>query len=320
MTTNNYNSNETSMDDYDSEFSLPPYVRFWLLIIFEIPSLACSLILLYYLIIDRNLRQALHNHVIVVLLIIGLFSQLIDIPFYLNYLRIGYVWPKITVSCILWWFAATGISNITNLVMAAWASIERHILVFYDRWLITKKNRFWIHYFPLLILILYGFIYYIIILLIYSCENMYTYTEEWCLYPCYYDNEKLALYDTIINSIVPIPIIIIFSILLIIRILKQKRTIRQPIQWKKYRRIIIQLLSISASFLFFNLPMTSLVLAHTCGLPDGAAGQFELYTYYMYHFISLLLPFVCLISSPEIRKKLKRIIMFGERLNAIHPT
>ena len=313
----NDSSNET-WSNIDPEFSLPSFVRFWLIIIFDVPSLACSLILLYHLIIDITLRKSLNNHVIIVLLLIGFFSQLIDDPFYLNYIRIGYVWPQISFSCLIWWFAATGISNLTNILMA-WASIERHILVFHDQWLRTKKKRFFIHYLPLLTIILYGFVYYIIILSIFSCDNMYSYTQEWCLYPCYYDNETLALYDTIVNSIIPTPIIILFSITLIIRVIKQKQTLHRHVQWRKYRRMIIQLLSISAMFLLFNLPMTSLVLAQVCGLPIGATGQFEYYTYYLYRFISLLMPFVCLISLPEIRKKIKQMIILRTTINTVAP-
>lgn len=300
------------------EFSLSPSARFWLIIIFEIPSLACSFILLYHLIIDRTLRKSLNNHVIIALLIVGLFSQLIDNPSYLNYIRIGYVWPQTSFSCILWWFAATGMSNLTNILMA-WASIERHILVFHDRWLRTKRTRFILHYLPLLTIIFYGFIYYIIILLIYSCENIYAYTQDWCLYPCYYYDETLAMYDTIVNSIIPTPIIVLFNISLIIRVIKQKQTLHRRFQWRKYRKMITQLLSISGLFLFFNLPMTSIVLAQTCGLPIGATGQFEYYTIYMYHFISLLLPFICLISLPEIRKKMKQMIIFRTVINTIVP-
>jgi len=96
-----------------------------------------------------------------------------------------------------------------------------------------------------------------------------------------------------------IPIIIIFSILLIIYVRKQKQTLHRHIHWCKYRKMIIQILCISALFLLFNLPMTSLVLAQVFYLPIGTAGQFE---YYFYHFISLLLPFVCLVSLPKIRK------------------
>ncbi|CAF1325883.1 unnamed protein product [Rotaria sordida] len=311
------NDNKTQTDDYP-EFLLPKPIRFWLLMIFEVPSLACSLILLYYLFIDRNLRQSLSNHVIMVLLIIGLFSQLIDIPFYLNYLRINYVWPPITISCLMWWFAATGISNLTNIVMA-WASIERHILVFHDQWLLTKRKRLLIHYFPLLTIVLYGFIYYIIILLIFSCENMYAYEFDWCFYPCYYNNKSLALYDTIVNSILPTPIITIFSIALIIRVIKQKQTVHRHFNWRRHRKMVIQLLSITALFLFFNFPMTTLVLANACGLPDGATGQFEFYTYYLYHFVSLLMPFVCLGSLSEVRKKIKRMIIFRTMINVITP-
>ncbi|CAF2628200.1 unnamed protein product [Rotaria sp. Silwood2] len=311
------NDNQTQSYDYP-KLLLPEVVRFWLLMIFEVPSLTCSLILLYYLLIDHDLRQSLSNHVIIVLLIIGLFSQLIDIPFYLNYLRINYVWPPITISCLIWWFAATGISNLTNIIMA-WASIERHILVFHDGLLSTKRKRIFFHYLPLLTIVLYGFIYYIMILLMYTCENMYAYELDWCLYPCYYNNEDLAMYDTIINSIIPTPIIAIFSIALILRVIQQKSNHHRHFQWRRYRKMAIQLLSIAALFLLFNLPMTSLVLAHVCGLPDGSTGQFELYTYYLYHFVSLLMPFVCLGSLPEIRKKMKQIIVFQTVVHTITP-
>ncbi|CAF1620977.1 unnamed protein product [Adineta steineri] len=312
-----YISNETW--DIDSpEFSLPISISFWLLIIFNVPSLICSLKLLYHLINDNSLRKSLNNHVIIALLVIGLFSQLIDIPFYLNFLRIGYVWPKISLSCLLWWFSATGISNITNLLMA-WASIERHILVFHDRWLRTKNRRYFIHYIPLLTIILYGFIYYFIILSMFSCENMYAYTEDWCLHPCYYNNNNLALYDTIVNSIIPTPIISFFSITLIIRIIKQKQTLHRQVQWRKYRRMIIQLLSISALFLIFNFPMTCIVLAQVCGLSDDSLGQLPFYTYFLYHFVSLLMPFVCLASFPKIQKKIKQMIKFKKPINIIRP-
>ena len=57
--------------------------------------------------------------------------------------------------------------------------------------------------------------------------------------------------------------------------------------------------------------MTSLVLAHACGLPYDAAGQFEYYTYYLYRFISLLLPFIYLTTIPELRKQLRDKIFNG---------
>lgn len=309
------NSSQELIDGY-LLFSLPESVRFWLLLIFEIPSLVCSCVLLYYLLTKPNLRKSLGNHVIIVLLLIGLFSQLIDIPFYLNYLRVKYVWPSIPSSCIVWWFAATGISNITNMIMA-WASIERHILIFNDRWLLADNRCFYIHYCPLVGIILYGFIYYSVILLMYSCDNMYSYTSDWCLFPCFYYHRNLAMYDTIANSIMPTPIIAMFSFGLIVRVIKQKHSLHRRVQWRKFRRMTIQVLSLTALFLLFNLPMTSLVLAHVWGLPVGSTGQFEYYTYYLYHFVSLLMPFVCLFSLPSIMRRIKNLASFQTRVRIL---
>ncbi|UJR32966.1 hypothetical protein I4U23_020429 [Adineta vaga] len=136
---------------------------------------------------------------------------------------------------------------------------------------------------------------------------MHAFTQDWCSYPCYYNYASLALYDTIVNSILPTPIIVFMNIGLIIRVIKQKQTLHRRLQWRKCRRMIVQLLSISVLFLFFNLPMTVLVLAQVCGLEADVIGQFGSYAYYLYHFVSLLMPFVCLTSLPEIRKKIKRL-------------
>jgi len=77
MIANISNENKTWIDN-DQKFSLPSSVRFWLIIIFEIPSLTCSLLLLCYLIIDRTLRKALKNPIIVVvlLLLVNLFFSI----------------------------------------------------------------------------------------------------------------------------------------------------------------------------------------------------------------------------------------------------
>ena len=114
--------------------------------------------------------------------------------------------------------------------------------------------------------------------------------------------------DVIANGILPTLLIIIFNAFLLIRVISQKRRLRQEMRWTKYRRMAIQLFSISALFLVFNIPFMCIILAHLCGLPFGAAGQFELYTYVMVYFITLLMPFVCLGSLPEVWKKMKRAV------------
>ena len=70
-----------------------------------------------------------------------------------------------------------------------------------------------------------------VILLFNQCENLYAYDQDWCLFPCFYYHEKLASFDTIINSIIPTPIIVLSNVFLIIRMIKQKQTLHQSIHW-----------------------------------------------------------------------------------------
>jgi hypothetical protein len=77
---------------YPTNF-IPRIVRFWLLLIFLIPSLMCSFILLYHSLFDRTLRTTLSNHFIIVLLFNALLLQFIDIPLNLNFDRVGSIQP-----------------------------------------------------------------------------------------------------------------------------------------------------------------------------------------------------------------------------------
>ncbi|CAF3788114.1 unnamed protein product [Rotaria sp. Silwood1] len=134
-------SSQYSSDEYGRtplqalfpEISLPRPVRFWLLLILLIPSILCTLILLYYFIRDRSLRSPLNNHVIIVLLIVNFHGLMIGFPIQLNFLHLGHVWPQIPTTCLAWQFSDIGIFTTTGIIMA-WASIERHILIFHDQW------------------------------------------------------------------------------------------------------------------------------------------------------------------------------------------
>ncbi|CAF1304008.1 unnamed protein product, partial [Rotaria sp. Silwood1] len=48
------------------------------------------------------LRRTLSNHSIIAILFGALGTQLIDVPFYMNYTRLGYVWPQTPLVCQLW--------------------------------------------------------------------------------------------------------------------------------------------------------------------------------------------------------------------------
>jgi hypothetical protein len=187
------------------------------------------------------------------------------------------------------------------------------MLVFHEQWLRTAKRRIILHYIPLSIVILYSLIFYIYAILFASCTNNFDYRIAWCGYPCYYDLQIISIYDTIINTILPALIVLVFSIALLLRVIIQKRHFLFRNQWRKYRKMVIQLLSISSLLILFNFPLAVLILAHLCGLPSDVGVVFGQYAYFFTYFIPLLLPFVCLTSLPELYHKLIRIFLLQYR-------
>lgn len=314
------NGSDSSESFATSEISLPRSVRFWLLILTDIPSIICSFILLIYLIGNRTARNALYNHVIILLIIFGLGTELIDIPFYLNFIINSGVRPSIPAVCIFWWFIAFAIYNGGQILMA-WAAVERHILIFNDRWLITRRGQFLVHYLPLILILLYIFIFYIYVFFIFSCENTYDYDLPVCnAYPCYQGDSIVGVWDFVGNNIVPGLLVAFVSVGLLIRVIRQKQRLNQPIQWRKHRRMTIQLLSISILNIIFILPLNLLSLAHLCGLPEEYGVQVEQYIFFVSYWFILLIPFVCLGSTPELCKKIKtKLSCSRQRQNVVGP-
>jgi hypothetical protein len=302
------NSSDIDLSTDISEVPIPRTVRLLLLVLFDIPSLTCAIFVLFNLLKNRLLRESLHNHVIIVLLFSVLPTHLIDIPFHIIYLSLGYVWPSNSVFCLFWSFISVGIFDTTEILMG-YASIERHILVFHDQWLTNLKRRLYLHYIPLFTVLMYSLIFYTYVIFFPPCINNFDYTKVWCSYPCYYDNEKLSMYDTIVNTIFPTLVVFTCNLTLVLRVIFQKRRFVGRAQWKKYRRMVIQLLAVSSLLIIFNFPLIILILAHLCGLSSDVGIVFEQYSYFFTYFIPLLLPFVCLGSSPEIYKKLTKLFI-----------
>jgi hypothetical protein len=305
----NDNIDGTSFES--SEISLSRPVRFWLLLLSDIPSIMCTLLLLYHLIHDRTSRKALNNHVIILLLILGLTTQLIDVPFYLAFIaNLGIVKPSLPATCLTWWFVSFGMYNGGTILMA-WTAIERHILIFNYRWLSTKRGRILVHYLPLVILLLYIFIFYIYVLFFFSCENIYEYRLPICnAYPCYQTDSLIGMWDFIVNNILPSLLVALMSIALLIRVIRQKRRLNQNIQWSKQRKMTIQLVLLSALNILFNIPLNLVSLTHLYGLPKDYGVEAQHYFYFSCYFLIFLFPFVCLFSYRELIMKVQWKILF----------
>jgi hypothetical protein len=129
------------------------------------------------------------------------------------------------------------------VIIMAWGSVQRYLLIFHNRLFLNKNKRFLFHYFPLIILLIYILIFYLIAIIFPPCLNVYDYGLPVCSdFPCYLNDPVLGIWDSVVNNIVPIVIISIFSLVLIICVYYQKRRLHQPNVWRKQRNMTIQLL------------------------------------------------------------------------------
>jgi hypothetical protein len=304
----NESTDGSSFDN--SEISLPRSVRFWLLILFDIPSIVCAFLLLYHLIHDSTIRKALNNHVIILLLILGLTAQLIEIPFYLAFIaNSGIVKPSVPATCFVWWVVSIAMYNAGTLLMA-WTAIERHIIIYKFQWLSARRGRILAHYLPIAIILLYVFSFYTYAFFFFPCENDDKYFLPICgASPCYQADLFIGKWEFIVNNIVPSLIVALMSITLLIRVVRQKRRLNRPNQWRKQRKMTIQLVSLSVLNVAFNIPLNLISLARLCGLPEDYGIDAQQYFYFSCYFLVFLFPYVCLISYPELVSKVKRKIL-----------
>ncbi|CAF0947324.1 unnamed protein product [Adineta ricciae] len=295
-------------------------IKFWFCLIFIIPSMLCSIFNLYYFLIDRTFRQNLHNHVITIILLFGFIYMITDIIWLIHYYRTNSLISSTRTFCLLW--ISVDLSGYASImILTAWASIERHIFIFHQNLLSTSLKRFIFHYLPLIICSIYPSTFYFIGFFALPCTIPSNYHHERCqLGFCLSIHEILGTWDSSINNILPIFVIVIFSIGLIIRIWHKKYRIGQRFQWKKYKKMTFQLLSLSALYLLLVLPSQILYTAYTFGLSSDIGWDFFLDSYYFSYFTMLFTPFVSIASLPELRTKFRKIIQFSQRQqNTIAP-
>lgn len=279
-------------------------IKYIIMQICYIPSMICCLFTLWHLLIDRHLRSALHNHIPISLLIICALDGLFNHPFTLIYLRMEEVLPSNSTMCLLWNFV-NSFFTITTFLTMAWGSIERHFLIFNSRFFVTQRKRILFHYLPLLIVIfIYPLISHIIIYLLYPCQNRFNYSLLFCGYTCALRVPSVALYARIVHNFIPIFIVISSTLILIIRVIKQKEQIRtNQMRWRRYHRMITQFFSLSSLFVIVTLPAMTVSIIQNCCIPTFAASIHVPYLNFFVRFLTILIPFLCLSLFPELWSK-----------------
>ena len=173
-----------------------------------------------------------------------------------------------------------------------WLSIERHILIFHDGWVASRRGRFLYHYLPLIRMVAYTTFFYGTAIFFIPCQNNYQYTVPVCgASPCYEDYGIQGMWEFIVNASIPIGLEGMVTVALVLRVLWQRRRLRQSSQWRKQRRMMIQLFLVSGLNVSLNLPIQLIPLAHLLGLPKTYGVQAHLYFFFLGYFVVFLFPF-----------------------------
>lgn len=283
-------------------------LRFCLFLIFDIFAIFCSTFTLYHLLKDAKLRKTIHNHATILILLYNLIYQLIDIPLHIQYFSTASVRPATPALCLIWWFIDYGFFFIP-LVLVMWTSFERHIVIFH-KWIFAKqRNRLFVHYIPLILIILFMMIFYVMAIFLPPCQNLFDYTADLCgMSGCYSSIPSFVMIERIGFSIVPTFLIAIINLALLVRVLWQKYRFHRILEWKKKQKLIIHIVSISFLYLCFDFPLSLISLVRLCGHPNWAHDVLPSFFYYSYIPV-FLLPIVCIGSIPEIWGKVKNFIL-----------
>ncbi|CAF1198805.1 unnamed protein product [Adineta steineri] len=315
LTTSTSNTTIDSPNLSSVEFSYP--FQFWFVLSFEIPSVICYLFIFIYIFTHKTQRQALHNHSILVVLLLSFFIVIFGYSSSVNSSHYdGKVWPATPAFCQIWWLIDFGFFS-SSTVILAWSSFERHIFIFHSNLLLTRHKRLLVHYFPLLFIIMYLTIFYIYAIFFPPCENEYDYTSVICAgEPCYYTVTSLVMWDTIVHGIIPTCLLVLFNTSLLWRVIWHRHSLHRRPDWKKYRKMTFELLAIVALYLFFNLPFMMIVFVQMIGYPDWGVVP-ERYFLFFSTLIQFILPFIFAAHLPGKWLFIKTI--FSKRRRRVAP-
>jgi hypothetical protein len=280
------------------------------------PSLICDLLVFIYFFRHwrKEILAAPQNHVILCLLIVSFIQKTTDILFHLYYLRWGTVVQETYSFCVTWTWLNYSLYCV-SLDLVTLCCLERHLFVFHSQMMKKKWCLILFHYIPLIICLLYTPLFYLrFIFFPPNCTNVWDYTVVYCGAPCYLDDDPvLGAFDWLFHCGTPTLIIVIANLLLFCRVVCQEIKHKRPLEWNRQKRLIIQLVFISALFLILASPSVIIGCIQILWIPTFLINIQNNYFYYAGCFINQLLPFIIVSSRPKIYQEWKQWIEHWRR-------
>ncbi|CAF1228944.1 unnamed protein product [Adineta steineri] len=300
----NSEENDTSTTTFQvAETQLTRLIKYIIFQTFQIPAIFCFILIFYSVYRERELRR-LHNHVMLLILLSCFILLIGELPITLSFFYRGWLEPQSDRLCLYWIFMNYTFEAMIFLLMA-FASIERFVLIFFST-VITGSGRrkCFFHYIPMIFCCVLVIFWYIILLFLYPCVNTFNFSSFLCNSACYQSNVVIGTIDWVGTVLLPVLITIVFNVLLLIRVILQKRRLHIGMNWRRSRKMLIQLLSVVLIFLCTQIPLTIFALIRLIFDPNFLSTIVILWYYFTTYFIILLIPFAYVITTNEIHKHL----------------
>ncbi|UJR12000.1 hypothetical protein I4U23_016178 [Adineta vaga] len=268
-------------------------------------SIACYFFIFYHIFVTPSIRRTPSNHVFIIMLIVCFLQAILSTSMHLDQFRRGFYWPPSLTYCLLL-FMIDYIVYLNGALLMVWASLERLFFIFNANIFNTLRRRIIGHYLPIVFCTVYPLVYYTYFLLFYPCESYYDMSTLDCVAACFlWTNSFMALYELLVNGFAPVCFVPIFSILLLIRVLIKKQQMGRQVTWRKNRKMTIQLLGISTSFLLLNIEYFVLAIGQM--VYDTNFGTEYMPWFWGVNVCTLqsIIPFLCLNIIPDVTKKFK---------------
>ena len=283
-------------------------VEFSLSTIFLIQALLVSIIIFVFFAQNPTTRIKRQHHSVLVMLFLNFIQLLTDLPMAMAFHYQGIVLIQSDSFCA-WWVWLTFSVETIALFLCLWISIERHFIIFHSHLIDEERWRTRIfHIVPIIFCCLWApTLYLFLIILSPQCTNVWDYRILLCGPPCYTYTAAYGIYDFLCNVCLPLFLVIIINIILFIRIIKEKLERQRRIDWRKYRKMILQFWAVSSLHVALWSPLVIVSLVQLTIMPTFMIDQYTTLQYVLY-YMPLLLPATCLIGMPELTKKLMDFI------------
>ena len=298
---------------------MDPYLyrltRFVILLSCLIPSFICYLLVFFFLFKMKQITtQHLHHHFIFALLVCNFILITTELPITLVFSYHGEAPVQSDRFCSFWMAYNYGLYDI-GLFLMAFGSIERYFLIFHEG--SVRRWRHIVHYPLLLFCFIYPSTFYSMIVNMYPCESIYYYDTYTCGSACYSYLPASGTADYMAQIFTPAVLIILANLILLFRVVKQKRSMKIANTWRKNRLMYIQLVSISILYFLIWIPFVAISMIRLFYDPIFLQDLLMLVMNYCLYICPLASPFISLIGLPVVRQHLTESILHMIRINAI---